>query len=156
MADNNLLEDNVILGILAGLIGNIPKELIAWAFHFTGYLRYTFMHIAAGAFVSKEFIDDPVSLVIGAISDWIMVGFIGVITVYFIRFTGNRYPVIKSVFVSSLFYIILYGALMALDVTRASLLTPLPNLLLFIPHLALGSGIGLFIKNTQKKTQYPD
>ena len=28
MADNNLLEDNVILGILAGLIGNIPKELI--------------------------------------------------------------------------------------------------------------------------------
>jgi len=149
MTVKDYLEDNVIIGILAGFVGNIPKEIIVWAFYFTGYLRYTFVHIAAGTFVPKEFLDNPVSLAIGVISDWIMVGFIGVLTVYFIRFTGNRYPLIKSVFVSSFFYIILYGALMALDVTRASLLTPLPNLLLFIPHLALGFGMGMFIKKAK-------
>lgn len=151
MNSKDLLEDKVILGVLAGFMGNIPKEIIAWVFHFSGYLRYTFTHIAAGTFVPKEFIDDPISLVTGAIADWIMVGIIGTITVYFIKYTGYKFPVIKSIFISNFFYIILYGALMALDVTRASLLTPLPNLLLFIPHVVMGIGIGWFIKKYQIK-----
>lgn len=109
MTVKDYLEDNVIIGILAGFVGNIPKEIIVWGFRFTGYLRYTFVHIAAGTFVPKEFLDNPVSLAIGVISDWIMVGFIGVITVYFIRFTGNRYPLIKSVFVSSFFILFYMG-----------------------------------------------
>jgi len=147
----NFLEDNVMLGILAGFVGNIPKEIITWLFHFLGYLRYTFVHIAAGTFVPKEFIDNPVSLATGVIADWVMVGIIGTITVYFIKYTDYKFPIIKSILLSSSFYIILYGALMALDVTRASLLTPLPNLLLFIPHLAMGTGIGWFIKKYQVK-----
>jgi len=146
MNTKKLLEDKVMLGILAGFFGNIPKEIISWIFHSIGYLRYTFVHIAAGAFVPQEFIDNPVSLATGIVADWIMVGIIGTLTVYFIEFTDDNYPIIKSIFLSSAFYIILYGALMALDVTRASLLTPLPNLLLYIPHLAMGSGIGWFIK----------
>ncbi len=151
MNTKNFLEDNVMLGILAGFVGNIPKEIITWLFHFLGYLRYTFVHIAAGTFVPKEFIDNPVSLATGVIADWVMVGIIGTITVYFIKYTDYKFPIIKSILLSSSFYIILYGALMALDVTRASLLTPLPNLLLFIPHLAMGTGIGWFIKKYQVK-----
>lgn len=151
MNTEEFMKDDIMLGVLAGFVGNIPKEIITWLLHFLGYLRYTFVHIAAGTFVPKEFIDNPISLVTGAIADWIMVGIIGTVTVYFIKYTDYRFPIIKSIFLSSAFYILLYGALMALDVTRASLLTPLPNLLLFIPHLAMGIGIGWFIKKYQVK-----
>ena len=146
MINKGIFKDDIILGILAGFVGNIPKEIITWMFHFLGYLRYTFVHLAAGSFVPSEFIDNPVSLATGVISDWVMVGVIGILSVYLIRFTGEKYPIIKSLFLSAFFYIILYGALMAFDVTGVSLLTPLPSLLLFFPHLAMGGGIGWFIK----------
>lgn len=143
--NKSILKDDVILGVLAGFAGNILKEIISWLFYFSGYLKYTFVHIAAGTFVSKEYIDSPVSLATGVISDWIMVAVIGVLSVYLIRFTGNCFPVIKSILLSSFFYIILYGVLMAFNATHVSMLTPLPNLLLFIPHLTLGGGIGWFV-----------
>lgn len=139
-------KDTIVLGSIAGFIGNVFKEALAWTFHLLGYLRYTFVHIAAGTFVPEEFIDNPVSLAAGFIADYIIAGTIGVITLFIVRLTGNDYPIYKSIGFSSLLYVVLYGALMALDYTRASLLTPLPNLLQFFPHVVFGAVMGLVIK----------
>ncbi len=141
-----MFKDSIVLGVLAGFAGNIFKEAIAWSFHYLGYLRYTFVHIAAGTFVPQEFLDSPVSLTMGFIADWIIAGFMGVIIVQLIRRTGNDYPIFKAIGTSALLYVLFYGILMALDVTRASLLTPLPNLLLIFPHLIFGLFAGWFIK----------
>ncbi|MFP4017427.1 MAG: hypothetical protein ACLFUI_10395 [Halanaerobiales bacterium] len=74
-----MFKDTIIFGLLAGFVGNIPKTLLAWTFHFLGKLRYTFAHIAAGAFVGKDLLDNPVAMATGFAADWIIAGFIGVI-----------------------------------------------------------------------------
>lgn len=129
------LRDSIIFGALAGLVGNIPKTVIAWIFHYFGSLRYTFIHIADGYFVDARFIDNPVSLLTGFIADYVNAGFFGVIMYFMLRKTGTDYAELKGVFFGAFLYLIFYGSFMALDITRASLLTPLPNLLLFFPIL---------------------
>ena len=138
--------DLVTFGALAGFIGNIPKIVVGWIFHFLGYLRYTFEHIAAGLFVPSTFLDNPVSIAIGVITDWIIAGIMGIFILWLIRKTKGNYPIIKGLFISSAIYVFFYGAGMAVNITRASLLTPLPNLLLLFPHLLFGATVGWFIK----------
>lgn len=133
-----MIKDTIMIGAIAGLIGNIPKTILAWLFHIFGYLRYTFIHIAAGYFVPADFIDNPVSLVTGLIADFTMSAFFGFIMCLMLHKYGTDYAVLKGVGFGAFLYMIFYGAFMALDITRASLLTPLPNLLLFFPHIIYG------------------
>lgn len=132
------INDTIIFGAIAGLLGNVPKTIIAWILHYFGLLRYTFIHIAAGYFVDKKFIDNPVSLLTGFIADYTNAAFFGVIMYYLLQKTGVDYAELKGLGFGAFLYLIFYGAFMALNITRASLLTPLPNLLLFFPHIIYG------------------
>ncbi len=138
--------DILIFGIIAGFIGNIPKLIITQVFHYFGWVKYGFIHIAAGYFVSKEYIFEPLSLATGILTDFFTAGLMGVLFLYIIRKTDNDYPVIKSLIMGVSVYIVLFGTFMALDLTRASLLTPLPNFLLIIPHTVLGLVVGIIIE----------
>ncbi|MCL6590138.1 MAG: hypothetical protein K6U80_09320 [Firmicutes bacterium] len=146
-----MTKDTVLFGALSGIIGNIPKMIIGWIFHFLGLLRYTFEHIAAGYFVSLKYIDKPISLLIGFISDYILAGFFGVIMYIIIQQYGKDFAVLKGVLFGGVTYFLFYGAFMALDMTRASLLTPLPNLLLLFPHIIYGGFTGWIIKKFSLK-----
>lgn len=141
-----MTKDTIILGTIAGLIGNIPKTIIDWTMHSLGLVRYTFAHIAAGYFVSIKYIDNPVSLATGFISDFIMAGFLGSLFLIILRISGKDYPVTKGILFSAILYVILYGLGMALNLTRVTLATPLPNLLLLLPHLVFGATMGFFLK----------
>jgi len=140
------MKDTIFFGAIAGILANIPKTVIAWILHFLGYLRYTFIHIAAGYFVPAEFIDNPVSLAAGFIADYTVAAAVGVALYLILQKTGTDYSEFKGLLLGSLLYLVFYGALMALDVTRASLLTPLPNLILFFPHAVFGMLAGWIIR----------
>ena len=140
------LKDTIAFGVLAGIIANIPKTILAWAFHFAGVLRYTFAHIAAGYFVGAEMLDNPIALATGFVADYTLAAVLGIILYLIIQKTGTDYAILKGIVLGSFMYLIFYGALMALDITRASLLTPLPNLLLFFPHVIFGASAGWIIK----------
>lgn len=64
---------------------------------------------------------------------------LGVVIVYLFRIMGNDYPVFKGLLFGGVSYIFLYGVAMALNFTRVSLLTPLPNLVLLVPHVVFGA-----------------
>jgi len=136
------VKDTIIAGVLAGWMGNVVKETLTWSFYFMGWVSYTFVHIASGFYYSKENIDAPFSLVTGAITDWTIAGTFGVVLLYLLRYTGSDYAVFKGIGLGSLVYIITFGIGMALDITRATLITPLPDFLLLISHLFIGAVSG--------------
>lgn len=131
-------DDIIIFGALAGILGNIPKTILGWLFSIFGWVRYTFCHIAAGYFVDAKFLDNPVSLAAGFITDYIVAAFLGTIMYYLLRKTGAEYAELKGIFFGGLLYVVVFGTFMSLNLTRASLLTPLPNLLMFFPHAVYG------------------
>lgn len=136
--DEKFRNDIIIFGAVAGLLGNIPKTILAWIFYYFGWLRYTFIHIAGGYFVGAQFLDHPVSLATGTITDYINASILGVAMYYMLRRTGPDYAEVKGLFFGGFLYIVLFGAFMSLDLTRATLITPLPNFLLLFPHVLFG------------------
>src|SRR5690554_6186593 len=149
----SMTRDSIILGSISGFIGNIFKGLLAWIFYFSGYLQYTCAHIAAGAFVSRQYLNNPLSLVIGFIADYILAGTLGILNLIIIRYSGNDFPLYKSIYFSLVIYLVIYGGLMALELTSALILTPLPNLLLIFPHLLFGTTMGLVISWYNKRNE---
>lgn len=146
MKDRLKIKDTIIFGSIAGLLGNIPKTIIAWIFYYFGWLRYTFTHIAAGYFVDAKFLDNPVALLTGFIADYVNAAFFGVIMYYLLQKAGVDHAELKGFAFGAFLYLIFYGAFMSLDLTRASLLTPLPNLILIIPHTIFGASTCWIIK----------
>lgn len=139
-------KDTIIAGLLAGWIGNIAKETLTWTFYFTKLVRYTFVHIAAGFYYSAENLDTPLSLLTGAITDWTIAGTFGVMLLLLLRFTGTDHAIFKGAMFGSLVYVITFGIGMALNITRASLVTPLPDFLLLMAHIIIGGVSGWALK----------
>ncbi|NLZ39163.1 MAG: hypothetical protein GX893_06105 [Firmicutes bacterium] len=135
-------KDLFLAGFLAGWAGNIVKEIMTCFFYFMGWVKYTFVHIAAGIYYSLENIDAPFSLVTGAITDWAFAGAFGVLLALLLRYFGPAYAVFKGIALGALVYALAFGVGMALDITRVSLTTPLPDFLLLLSHLALGAVSG--------------
>jgi hypothetical protein len=136
------VKDTIVAGVLAGWMGNVVKETLTWSFHFMGWVRYTFVHIAAGFYYSVENLNAPLSLVTGAITDWTIAGTFGTMLLLLLRYTGVDYAIFKGIGFGALVYVITFGIGMAMDITRASLLTPLPDFLLLMSHLAIGGVSG--------------
>lgn len=136
------IKDTIVAGVLAGWIGNVVKETLTWLFHFMGWVRYTFVHISAGFYYSIDNLNAPLSLVTGAITDWTIAGTFGTFLLLLLRYTGIDYAIFKGIGFGALVYIITFGIGMAMDITRASLLTPLPDFLLLMSHLAIGGVSG--------------
>ena len=136
------IKDTIVAGVLAGWSGNVVKETFTWSFHYIGWVRYTFVHIAAGFYYSIENLNAPLSLVTGAITDWTIAGTFGTILLLLLRYTGIDYAIFKGIGLGALVYIITFGIGMAMDISRASLLTPLPDFLLLMSHLAIGGMSG--------------
>jgi len=84
--------------------------------------------------------------VTGAITDWTISGTFGIILLYILRYTGSDYAIFKGIGLGSLVYVITFGVGMAMDITRATLITPLPDFLLLMSHLTIGAVSGWVIK----------
>jgi hypothetical protein len=140
------VRDTVIAGLLAGWAGNIAKEIMVWTFYFLGWTKYTLVHIAAGFYYSADNLTAPVSMITGAITDWTIAGVFGVILLLILRFTGTDYALVKGIMFGSFFYLIAFGIGMSLDISRATLLTPLPDFLLLLSHLAIGGVCGWVLR----------
>ncbi len=136
------VRDTIVAGALAGWMGNVVKEALTWTFYLMGWTRYTFVHIAAGFYYSAENLNAPLSLVTGAITDWTIATTFGVMLLLILRYTGTDYAVFKGIAFGSLFYVLAFGIGMALDITRATLVTPLPDFLLLMAHLVIGGVAG--------------
>lgn len=59
MEDEELFADPIILGAVAGVIGNIPKTILTITFYYFGWVRYTFSQLAAGLFMKQEVLSNP-------------------------------------------------------------------------------------------------
>ncbi|HOP69068.1 MAG: hypothetical protein WBK48_01440 [Dethiobacteria bacterium] len=140
------IRDSILAGALAGWLGNVPKEIMTWSFHFLGWIKYTFVHIASGFYYSAENLGAPLSLLTGAITDWVIAGAFGVMLLFILRYTGTDYAVFKGMGFGAVFYILAFGIGMALDISRATLVTPLPDFLLLMAHFVIGGVSGWALK----------
>lgn len=134
-----------IVGTLSGLAGNVPKQIMTWAFYFLGFLDYTFCHLCAGVVISPARIREPLSVFIGALLDYTVASFFGLFAYYIYLKTGGGYHLLRGVGFGVLAFLVCYGVLCPLF----SVVTPKPPQTVFfylLPNLLYGISIMAFIR----------
>lgn len=105
-----MLKDTLIFGSLAGIIGNILKEFLAWTFYFLGIIKYTFVHFCAGMVVYPTgYVNDPVSIVVGILIDFTVAASFSLAFYLVIKKTGTAYWVLKGLGFGMIVFLICYG-----------------------------------------------
>lgn len=106
------IKDPIILGLVAGLIGNTAKLT---GNIFNRYVLYksetTYPEIAGGLFMSKKQRKRPVGKLVGAIADFSLGGILGIPIVYLLRYTGTDKAAIKGLGVGHFVWVIMYGTI---------------------------------------------
>lgn len=90
------IKDKIILGLLIGFIGGIPKLIINEILVRKGIEKKRFAEIVAGMFVTHEEAISRKGILFGLFGDFVTSSFLGVPLVYLLSLTGKKHNVIKG------------------------------------------------------------
>ncbi|MDK2984787.1 MAG: hypothetical protein PWQ96_429 [Clostridia bacterium] len=138
--------DSIIYGVLAGLTANFIKLVVAWIGQFMGWLDYMFVHFALGLFMPQEFVNNPLALFLGYVTDFANGALLGVLLVYIFRLAGKDYGIIKGAIYGILIHVILYGGIIQFNVTNIYEISPLPNFVILVSNTIFGIVAAWFIE----------
>ncbi len=148
-------EDLIVTGALAGVIGNIFKELFNYVSVALGWAKYSYWQVAASIFVKPENVNQFGAKILGTLGDFLLGASFGVLLLYLLNKTGRRYFEIKGLGLAWLLWMGLFGLVVNFEVVR---LTPTDigtSLSAFFSHSILGLGASLWLKNKSKKGVLP-
>lgn len=133
------IKDRLILGAIAGLGGNIAKNIIVKTAKKLKWAEVDGAEMAAGMLIPPYRIADPEGKVVGYIADNIIAGMLGVATVYTLSLSGKDKAVLKGVFTGQAAWAILYGLLTTMGATKVHSVSPKSVLSEFAGHTAFGA-----------------
>lgn len=139
------IHDRYTFGIIAGIIANIPVNILDYVSTSLNIGEYHIWQIAASAYFTKAQLDTLPALFIGMITDYATAGLLGVISVYLLYLTGKEYYLIKGISIGIAFWILFYGVILRSNITRIDPTGAGTNLSDFTWHIILGVLTSWFI-----------
>jgi len=133
------ITDRFLLGIIAGLGGNLAKMAVERAaiplvgFNETGAKK------AAGIFLQKKDVISPSGKILGVIADNMIAAGLGVTCVYWLTLMGKDNYLIKGAALGAAEWTALYGVTSHLGATSIFPTTPKNGLISFLSHMAFGA-----------------
>lgn len=132
-----MTKNELFLGVLAGMIGNIPKDIMAWILYGLNITPYTFAHFCAGIFVPPVYIRHWASIAVGFFADFVMAASFGFLLALILKKYGTDYWMIKGLGFGGGLFVYCFGMLRPM-VSPLRLSDPVANLLFVLPHLFFG------------------
>lgn len=133
------ITDRFLLGVIAGLGGNIAKgaveRLCVKIFDF----KETGPQKAAGIFLMKKDVNTVPGRIIGIIADNMIACGLGVSCVYWLSLMGKDYYLIKGAGLGAAEWTVMYGVLSKVGATSIYPTKPQDGLINFASHLAFGA-----------------
>ncbi|AET69904.1 hypothetical protein Desor_4495 [Desulfosporosinus orientis DSM 765] len=83
------IKDKVILGLVVGLLANIPKTVLCETLYYKGITKGKCSNLAASLFLAKHKIVNKKGNVFGIFTDFITASFDGIAYVFFLTCTGK-------------------------------------------------------------------
>jgi len=83
------INDKIILGLMVGLLANIPKTIICQTLYFKGITKRKCSDLAASMFIPTTKILTKKGNIFGMLCDFVTAGFDGIAYIYFLTNTGK-------------------------------------------------------------------
>ena len=141
-----MFKDKIILGILVALLANTVKLTFNYISFMLNFTDAVFWQLIAALFLDREDVFTPLGLLIGATADSIVMGFLGVIFIYFIYLTGKENLWIKGIGFGMLIWVSFFGVLLIQLIKNTIPPTPSGIIVTIVAHLLFGISLALFTK----------
>lgn len=132
------IKDRVLLGIVAGIGGNLVKLAIGK----TGKkMQWAELHgpdMASGMFIPAIKLTSTKGRIVGYIADNVIAGILGIATVYGLSLCGKNNAVIKGLASGSAMWTCIYGIASGMGLTKVKPTSPKTVLNEFVSHSAYG------------------
>lgn len=140
------IKDSTALGALAGIVATIPQLIFDFIMVQLGNSGYYAFQISGSIYLFKRFTDDLLGLMLGGIVWESMAMLLGIITVFYMRFTGKDYWWLKGIVVSNLImFTIIYGFLYTLGAAKIVPFDIPTNLTVLVGNVIFGLTVSYLV-----------
>lgn len=133
------IADRFVLGIIAGLGGNMAKKVVEKFFNQIGFSQGNGTKTAAGIFLKRSDITTPYGKVVGFVADNMIAAGLGVTCSYWLTLMGKDKYILKGAGLGVAEWASLYGVLSKLGATSIYPVKPQDAIATFVSHLAFGA-----------------
>ncbi len=132
------LRDRVVLGLAAGMLGNLAKDGLDYLAYKKGWSELLYGHLAASLFAEPEKVRQPKDFVVGQLVDMTWGALSGVPVVYLLSWTGRDHYLLKGAAMGVLWWQVVYGLFPRLRMLQVDPQETETNLSALLNHLAYG------------------
>lgn len=150
---SSILKDRVLIGGIAGALGILTRDLYSFFAKHIGFAKFYIWGMTADLFMEKQFVENFWGHVVGLLGDIIFGAAIGIVFVYFIKYTNTKNFIIKGWGMGMAAWLLLFGILLhTLPGSHTSApKDTLSNFSAFIGHTIFGISMGIYAQVLLRK-----
>ncbi|MEW5898094.1 MAG: hypothetical protein AB1652_02840 [Bacillota bacterium] len=139
------IKDRLLLGVVAGMGGNLIKLSIGVIAKRKGFAEINGPEKAAGMLIPPHRLGDPIGKAAGYLADSVVASIIGILFTYALSVTGKEKAALKGALIGQASWAALYGALATMGATQAQPVSPKTVLSELVGHTAYGAATAYLI-----------
>jgi len=140
-----MVKDSPILtGVLIGLLADAVKLGVNYLGYILGFTDVVFWQIVATNILPKEYLFTTSAIIIGAVADLTVTGLLGVLFLYFIKFTGLDFLFLKGIGFAMLVWVGLMGVVVGPYVEAKLPQDPSGIFVTIVAHFVFGVSLAVF------------
>lgn len=142
------MKDRILLGGIAGALGVIIRDVYSFFAKLAGLAKFYIWQRSADLFIEGKEVKAFFGNAVGFLADIVFGAILGIVFVYFLKFTNHKNIIIKGWGCGIFAWLFLFGILLAnLPFARETLpKDALSNFSAFIGHSIWGISTGIFTK----------
>ena len=142
--------DKITLGVFAGIISNIIRNIVGFITYYMRINQYHIWHFAASAYLSQEEIKSFYGMILGMLIDYGMACFLGIFTVYFLSYEGTKNYILKGIVIGTGAWLLVFTLVVRFEISKIAPETVSGCFSFFFNHVFIGILLVIFTKRYGK------
>lgn len=152
-SSSSILKDRVLIGGIAGSLAILTRDIYSFLAKHIGLAKFYVWGMTADLFMEKKDVLSFFGHVVGILGDIVFGASIGIVFVYFIKYTNTKNFLIKSWGMGMAAWLLLFGILLHTlpGSTTSAPKDALSNFSAFFGHFIFGISMGIYAQIFLKK-----
>lgn len=134
----------ILTGVLIGLLADAIKLGVNYLAFVLGFTDVVFWQLVATNMVPQEHILTTAAVIIGAVADLTVTGLLGVLFLYFIKFSGLDFLFLKGIGFAMLVWVGLLGTILGPSIEAKLPQVPSGIFVTIVAHFVFGVALAVF------------
>jgi len=146
------LKDRVLIGWISGALGLLTRNVYSYFAKLIGLAKFYIWQLSADLFMDQKYIKSFWGNTVGFLADIVFGGLLGIVFIYFLKYTNSKNIVIKGWWYGIAAWLFLFGMMLHnLPQMQTAPKEALGNFSAFIGHSIYGISMGIYVKILMKK-----